>query len=827
MAKKIMIVESPAKAKTIKKYLGSDFEVKSSYGHIRDLKKNELSVDIEHGFKPHYEILPEKRKVVNELKSAVKEADEVWLATDEDREGEAISWHLCEVLGLDIERTPRIVFHEITKSAIQKAVQQPRSIDMKLVDAQQARRVLDRLVGYKLSETLWRKIRGKLSAGRVQSVALRLIVEREREIQQFQPKHYYKVEALFEVEKGDGQKALLKAVLDRRLDDRQGAMELLQKAKNALFHIKKIEKKPLTKKPPPPFITSTLQQEASRKLGFSVTRTMRVAQSLYESGWITYMRTDSVHLSDTALQAIKDVVVDEFGEEYLQMRQYQTKSKMAQEAHEAIRPTYLDRKIAGNTQDEQRLYELIWKRTIASQMADAQLEKTTVEITMSTEPEAVFRAEAEVLRFDGFLRLYQAASEEEEESEKTVLPPLEVNQQLPLREMTALERQTKPPARYSEASLVKKLEELGIGRPSTYAPTIAKLMDKNRSYVVKESREGTPVQFEKLVLRDGEIEETTITEKVGSVRNRLFATDIGMIVVDFLKEHFEEIVNYGFTAEVEEKFDEIARGKIKWQEVIETFYGPFQKTLERTLKEAGRIKAERVLGKDPNTGLTVVAKLTRVGPAVQLGTFEELGEGQKPRFANLKPDQSLETITLEEALQLLSLPKYLGEFQGKDVVVNRGRYGPYIQWGKDTYISLPKGEDPYQVDRDRALELIGEYLRLQQPIASYRDKPIYVMKGRYGPYLKWDNKNIKLPKDISIDQLTAEVAVGVVDDYVQSTEPLGEYEGKPIERGIGRYGPYIKWNNRFYSLPKGRKLSELTLEEAIELIQRKGQKSHK
>jgi DNA topoisomerase-1 len=690
MPKHLLIVESPAKAKTIEKFLGGDFTVKSSYGHIRDLEKGNSAVDVSMDFKPHYIISPEKIKLVKDLKDAVKKVDEVWLATDEDREGEAISWHLCEVLNLDIYQTKRIVFREITKPAITKAIQSPRNLDLNLVNAQQARRILDRLVGFELSEILWRKVKGKLSAGRVQSVAVKLIVEKEREINQFNSELFFKVEAFFSVFNELGKSVILKSELTNELTGISQANDFLNQCIGAQYHIQSIEVKPLTRKPAPPFTTSTLQQEASRKLGFSVQRTMIVAQKLYEAGHISYMRTDSTNLSEQAIKAIETEITNSFGAKYATPRRYKSKSANAQEAHEAIRPTYFEKAQISGDRDECRLYELIWKRAMASQMAEAVLEKTLVKIGISTLPKAVLQAEGEVLKFDGFLKLYLESNDDEDEDEvKGMLPPLKVNQELPLKEMKATERQTRGPSRYSEAGLVKKLEELGIGRPSTYAPTISKIMEEGRGYVVKESKEGVEQIFQVLKLENDKISTLTLKENTGSFKNRLVPTDMGITVADFLDENFVEIMNYSFTADIEEKFDEIAFGKISWTEMLKDFYFPFHDLVVQTMESASRPTRERILGKDPVSGLTVLTRMTRVGPVVQMGSQDELKPDEKPKYGNLVAGQSIETLTFEEALLLFSLPRDLGIHMEEKVSIGKGKFGPYVKFG-EKFISIPK-----------------------------------------------------------------------------------------------------------------------------------------
>lgn len=745
MQKNLVIVESPAKAKTIEKYLGADYKVMSSYGHIRDLKKKDFGVDLK-TFEPQYEIPADKRKVVTELRAQAKKSEAVWLASDEDREGEAISWHLAEVLGLDPKETRRIVFHEITKPAILSAIEHPRHIDLNLVDAQQARRVLDRLVGFKLSPVLWRKVRPSLSAGRVQSVAVRLIVEREREIQQFKPESSYRVTAVFEVPASNGNITLLKAELNKRFATRDEAQAFLEKCKEATFTIDAITTRPTKRNPAPPFTTSTLQQEAARKLGFPVAVTMRVAQSLYESGLITYMRTDSMNLSDLCLNSCGPVISSLMGDEYHQRRTYHTHSKGAQEAHEAIRPTDMNRQtIEGDTR-EQRLYELIWKRTIACQMADAKLERTTVNIAVS-ETDEMFQATGEVVRFDGFLRVYRESQGDDENAnadESKLLPPMNEGEALQRREVVAQQRFSQQPARYTEASLVHKMEELGIGRPSTYAPTISTI--QNREYVVKGDAEGTPRSYDQLTLQSDTISETTQSENVGSNRGKLVPTDIGLVVNDFLMEYFPEIMDYNFTANVEKQFDEVAEGKENWTEMISNFYQNFEPQVERTLNEKTEHRVgERELGVDPKSGKPVSVKIGRFGPVVQIGTPSD---DEKPQFANLAKGQSIETITLEEALELFKLPRTLGELEGQVVKANVGRFGPYVQLGK-LFVSIPKGEDPMDITLERAAELIQEK-RLKEEQSHLKqfdeDPDLEVRAGRWGPYIAYKGKNYKLPK---------------------------------------------------------------------------------
>jgi DNA topoisomerase-1 len=746
MAKNLLIVESPAKAKTIEKILGKDFEVKSCYGHIRDLKKEDMGIDIENQYQPSYIIPPDKEKVVKELKSLAKKAEEVWLATDEDREGEAISWHLCEVLKLDPAKTKRIVFHEITKPAILSAVQNPRTVNMNLVNAQQARRVLDRIVGFELSPVLWRKMSAKnnLSAGRVQSVAVRIIAEREREINAFTPTSSYKIEAHFSEEGSTSKKSVFKAE-GKKQPDAKSAEEFLKSCINAEYTVKDIQVKPSRKSSAAPFTTSTLQQEASRKLGYSVSRTMLLAQKLYESGKITYMRTDSVNLSETAMEAIKNTIISQFGEKYYQGKQYKSKSQSAQEAHEAIRPTYME----NSTDDDpetRKLYELIWKRTMASQMADAELEKTTAKIEISTNKEELV-AQGEVLKFDGFLKIYMEDKDDDEvedESTSGMLPPLKVGQKLNLVEMLAVERFTRPAPRYTEASLVKKLEELGIGRPSTYAPTISTIL--KRGYVEKRDKEGTPREYTVFKLKNDKILAEKEVENTGAEKGKLFPTDLGLVVTDFLKEHFEDIMDYNFTARIEQEFDEVAEGKLQWNKMIDDFYNPFKKDVEETIEHAERISGERELGIDPASGKKVIARMGRYGPMVQIGSAND---EEKPQFAKLKNTQSIETISLEEALELFKLPRTLGEFEDKQVTVNIGRFGPYIQHDGKFY-SLGKNYDPYEVTLEEAIPIIVEKREAKEKktIKVFEKEKIQVLNGPYGPYLKQGLRNYKLPKEL-------------------------------------------------------------------------------
>ena len=750
MQENLVIVESPAKAKTIEKFLGKDYKVMSSYGHIRDLKKKELSIDLD-TLTPDYEIPDEKKKVVSELKKSAKAAEKIWLASDEDREGEAISWHLCEVLGLDEDKTNRIVFHEITKPAILKAIETPRRLDMNLVNAQQARRVLDRLVGFRLSPVLWRKVKPALSAGRVQSVAVRLIVEREREIQNFNSEPYYRLNAVFAVEGEDGSKHEVKAELNKRFKSHDEALAFLELCKTSTFKVSSIAKKPLKRTPAPPFTTSTLQQEAARKLGFTVSQTMMVAQRLYEAGRITYMRTDSVNLSALAINTCKEEIERLYGADYGKVRKYQTHSKGAQEAHEAIRPTYIDNVSIDGTSQEKRLYDLIWKRTIASQMADAQIEKTTVNISLESEEgqsttDLQFVANGEVVAFEGFLKVYHESTDDEENSEdySHALPVMHEGEALERREITSTERYSQGPNRYTEASLVRKLEELGIGRPSTYAPTISTI--QQREYVQKGDRKGEERKYAVDSLLGLKITSKTKKEMAGADKGKLIPTDIGIVVNDFLMENFSEIMDYNFTAKVEQEFDKIAEGKAEWNKEMKIFYQGFEPEVEKVMNARSEHKAgERELGVDPKSGKPVFVKIGRFGPVVQIGSADD---DDKPRFSQLPSDKSMETITLDEALELFKLPRNLGQFEGTDVVIGAGRFGPYVLHDKK-YTSLPKEEDPLTISLDAAINLIQKK-RLQDAQRHLKtfeeDAKMEVMNGRYGPYIAYDGKNYRMPK---------------------------------------------------------------------------------
>jgi DNA topoisomerase-1 len=770
MAKNLLIVESPAKAKTIEKILGSDFEVKSCYGHIRDLAKDAMGIDITKGFKPKYIVSEDKEKVVKELKQLAKKSEEVWLATDEDREGEAISWHLCEVLGLDPATTKRIVFHEITKPAIQSAVLKPRTVNMNLVNAQQARRILDRIVGFEISPILWRKMsmRNNLSAGRVQSVAVRLIVERERAINAFASTASFKIEGFFKAKDINGKQVVFKAEGSKK-NTHTDAESFLEGCKGAQYNVIDIQKKPAKKTPAAPFTTSTLQQEASRKLGYGVSKTMLLAQKLYEAGHITYMRTDSVSLSETALNDISRQITESYGKEFLQLRKFKNKNESAQEAHEAVRPTYMEKQHI-DIADGQRLYDLIWKRTMASQMADAELEKTIAEISISTQKE-ILKAEGEVMKFEGFLKVYNESKDDDEvddedESTEGMLPPLEKGQQLELNELKATERFTRPQARYTEASLVKKLEELGIGRPSTYAPTISTVL--KRGYVEKRDKEGNKRDYRVIKLVDSTISKTTEQENTGAEKSKLFPTDLGSVVTDFLMQHFVHVMDYGFTAKIESQFDNIAGGDENWSKMLKDFYEPFKKDVDHTMEKAERISGERELGHDAATGKRVIARMGKYGPMVQMG---ETTEEEKAKFAKLKVDQSIETINLEEAMELFKLPRILGEFENEPVQVNIGRFGPYIAHDKKFY-SLSKEYDPYEITLDVAIPLIEEKRKAkdERTIKVFEKQKIQLLKGPYGPYIKKGLKNFPIPKekqevvqDLTIEEVEAMIAEAIAN----------------------------------------------------------------
>ncbi len=812
MARNLLIVESPAKAKTIEKILGADFEVKSCYGHIRDLEKEDMGIDLENNFQPRYIVPDDKAKVVKELRSLAKKADEVWLASDEDREGESISWHLAEVLGLDPKTTKRIVFHEITAPAIRAAVQNPRTINMNLVNAQQARRVLDRIVGFKLSPVLWRKIgmQRSLSAGRVQSVAVRLIAEREREINQFIPVSTFKIEAYFIADDINGKKITFKAEGPSKIENKEGAEKFLETCKGADYTVADIIVKPTRRSPAAPFTTSTLQQEASRKLGYSVSRTMTLAQKLYESGAITYMRTDSIALSDTAMGMIQKEINSSYGANYYQPRKYKNKNESAQEAHEAIRPTYMDNRTVEDN-DLRRLYELIWKRTIASQMSDAEFEKTTAKIDISTIKEQL-SSTGEVMKFDGFLKVYLEGKDEEEDEDATegMLPPLKVKQVLDFKEMRATERFSRPAARYTEASLVKKLEELGIGRPSTYAPTISTIQKRN--YVERREKEGTPRSYHVLHLtKKNEIRKEIESENTGAEKGKLFPTDLGMVVTDFLKQHFKTVMDYGFTAEIEEEFDKVAEGKMKWNDMLKDFYKPFSENIELTLETAERAKGERALGTDKESNRPVIARMGRYGPMVQIGKAED---EEKPRFAKLKVGQSIETISMEEAMDLFKLPLTLGMYEEKEVSVNVGRFGPYVKWG-EAFISIPRGEEPLTVDLERAIELITQKQEADAPVAMYDNKPVTKGKGRFGPYIKWNDLFINVPKRYNFDDLSNADINELIDAKVvkEAGRYIQQWPSEKISIENGRWGAFIRFNKKMLKMAKKADDSKYTPEE--------------
>jgi DNA topoisomerase-1 len=811
MAKNLLIVESPAKAKTIEKILGSDFQVKSCFGHIRDLQKAGMGIDLEKNYKPTYIIPEEKEKVVNELKNLAKKSNEVWLATDEDREGEAISWHLCEVLGLDPKKTKRIVFHEITKPAIKEAVANPRTVDMNLVMAQQARRVLDRIVGFELSPVLWRKIsmRNNLSAGRVQSVAVRLIAEREREINAFGATSTFKIEGLFTATDIGGRPVTFSAE-GKKQSNSEDAEAFLKSCAGANYKVADVQVRPGKKSPAPPFTTSTLQQEASRKLGYSVSRTMLLAQKLYESGKITYMRTDSVNLSNTALGDLTKTIKGMYGEEYHQFRKYKNKNENAQEAHEAIRPTYMENTTVEDF-DCKKLYELIWKRTMACQMADAETEKTTAKIEISTNKEEL-TASGEVLKFDGFLKVYREDRDDDdlaEEEQEGMLPPLTVGQQLPFIEMKATERFSRPAPRYTEASLVKKLEELGIGRPSTYAPTISTI--QKREYVQKRDKEGVKRDYRVFVLKNDKVNMVTESENTGAEKSKLFPTDLGLVVTDFLKQYFDDIMDYGFTARIEEEFDEVAEGKIKWNKMIDEFYLPFKKDVDKTIETAERAHGERELGIDPESGKKVFARMGRYGPMIQIG---EADETEKPKFAKIPNGQSIETITFEEAMKLFSMQGVMGQYEDKDVSAGVGPYGPYIKWGEE-YVSVPRGTDLQTVDFDKAVN----YIKLKQiadaPISTYDNKPVTKGKGRFGPYIKWNDMFINVPKRYDHDNLSAADIKELVEAKIKKEENryINNWPEEKISVENARWGPLIKLKKKPLKLPRKADDTKYTADE--------------
>ena len=818
MAKNLVIVESPAKAKTIEKFLGKDFKVESSFGHIADLPSKELGVDVDNGFKPKYIVDKEKKALVKKLKDLANKAETIWLASDEDREGEAISWHLSETLGLDKTKTKRIVFNSITKSAIQKAIENPREINYDLVNAQQARRVLDRLVGYELSPVLWKKIKPGLSAGRVQSVAVRLIVEREREIDAFTPIASFRVSAEFKTESG----GVFTAKLDTGFTTKEEAEAFLRKNIGAGFSIGNLDKKPAKKSPSAPFTTSTLQQEASRKLYFSVARTMQVAQRLYEAGLITYMRTDSVNLSSEAINAAKDAIIDNYGKKYSTVRNFKGKSKGAQEAHEAIRPTDMTMQSPSLERDQSKLYDLIWKRTIASQMSDAQLERTNVKIKASSHTYE-FLANGEVIKFDGFLKVYMEGLDDEDmtEEQEGMLPPMKVGDVLHNNFITATERFSRPPYRFTEASLVKKLEELGIGRPSTYAPTISTI--QNRGYVEKGTVEGVDRKYTQFILQAGNVKEKHLKETVGSDKGKMVPTDIGMIVTDFLVDHFSNILDYNFTAKVEEDFDEIAEGDEDWQKVMKDFYADFHPMVLHVEENADRASGERVLGKDPKTGKQVAVRLGRFGPMVQIGTVDD---EEKPQFASLSPDQSLNTITFEEAMDLFKLPRKLGQFEGEEIEANVGRFGPYVKFGKK-FVSLSKGESAMDVSLERAIELIKEKQKADAPIAKYEGKDVIKGVGRFGPFIKWDGIFINVNKKYDYDNLDQAAIEELIEakkqKEIDKIVQVWPEEGIRIEKARWGRHTIIKGRTKV-ELAKTVDAGKMTLEEAKALIEKKSPK---
>ncbi|MEL6811301.1 MAG: type I DNA topoisomerase [Bacteroidota bacterium] len=818
MAKNLVIVESPAKAKTIEKFLGKDFKVTSSFGHIADLPAKELGVDVDGDFTPKYIISSDKKGLVKELKALANKAEMVWLASDEDREGEAIAWHLAESLKLDKEKTKRIVFHEITKSAILKAIENPRQIDYNLVNAQQARRVLDRLVGYELSPVLWRKVKGGLSAGRVQSVAVRLIVEREREIEKFNAVASYRVDAEFTTSNG----SKFKAKLPKNFATEEEARAFLQKNLGANYKVADLVKKPAKKSPAPPFTTSTLQQEASRKLYFSVSKTMTIAQRLYEAGLITYMRTDSVNLSQDARNAAQAEISNSYGDQYSQPRNYKGKSKGAQEAHEAIRPTDMSKHTISGDYDQERLYQLIWKRTIASQMSDAQLERTNVKIDIVAS-EAVseqFSANGEMIKFDGFLKVYLEGTDFEEEEQDGMLPNLNVNDALGNNYITATQRFTRPPYRYTEASLVKQLEELGIGRPSTYAPTISTIV--NRNYVEKGTIEGVERKYLQMVLAENGVQDKNLTETVGSDKGKLVPTDIGMIVNDFLVDHFIDILDYNFTAKVEEDFDNIAEGKEEWTSMMKEFYGKFHPHVEDVQENADRESGERILGEDPDTGKPVLVRLGKFGPMAQIGAPDD----EEKKFASLRPDQQLHLVTFEEVMDLFKLPKTLGVYESEEVEVANGRFGPYVRFGKK-FISLPKGMDPLDVSMDFAKELIEEKKKADAPIYMYEDLPVQKGKGRFGPFIKWNNMFINVNKKYDFDNLSEADIIQLIEDKKQKEidKLINEWPEEGIRLEKARWGRFnlIKGKTKI-ELPKTTKADKITLEDAQALIEKNAPK---
>ncbi len=815
MSKNLIIVESPAKAKTIQKFIGKDYTVISSKGHVRDLPSKGMGIDIAKNFEPQYEVLEDKKALIKDIKKKAAEADVIWLATDDDREGEAISWHLMEVTGIDPAKVRRIVFHEITKSAIDEALSHPRTLNVDLVNAQQARRVLDRLVGFELSPVLWRKVRPSLSAGRVQSVAVKLIVEREHEIEKFNSSSAFKVEGVFHPV--DDASTELVAELNKRFQDKADALEFLKHCEGASFGISAVEKSPGKKSPAPPFTTSTLQQEAARKLGFSVSKTMVVAQQLYEAGYITYMRTDSVNLSNIALATAHNVIAAKYGEEYAKTRKYVTKSKGAQEAHEAIRPTDISRETIPEDTFAKNLYELIWKRTIASQMSDAKTEKTSITIPVDGRKEK-FVAVGEVVLFPGFLRVYSESKDDDTEEIKGLLPALAVGEALDYKQITAVERFAQPPARYTEASLVKKMEELGIGRPSTYAPTISTI--QKREYVRKATRQGKERQYTSLTLAGKTIKESVKTEKYGYEKDKLIPTDVGIIVNDYLQNNFHDIMDYGFTAGIEKEFDDIAEGKANWQDMMKKFYGDFHQHVDTAINYSTKASGERLLGYDPKTNEKVFAKLGKYGPMVQIG---EAYADTKPRYARLKTDQFIDTITLDEALDLFKLPRTLGEWDGKTVTVGVGRFGPYVKYN-DTFESIPKNEDPGTITLERCIELINDKMkknaeRAPRVVGSLDGKEILAAAGRYGPYLKYDGANITLDKSVDVSSITEEQAIDFIRNKDTKNVLKSFAENPSVKVMNGRYGPYLTDGSNNFRIPKDMVAANLTFEECMKIME--------
>jgi DNA topoisomerase-1 len=813
MPKNLVIVESPAKAKTIEKFLGKDYKVESSFGHISDLPSKELGVDVEGDFMPKYQVSKDKKDVVKKLKDLAKKADMVWLASDEDREGEAIAWHLAETLKLDKEKTKRIVFHEITKTAIQKAIENPRSIDYNLVDAQQARRVLDRIVGYELSPVLWRKVKGGLSAGRVQSVSVRLIVEREKAVQEFESAASYRVDAEFKTDNGNS----FKAKLPKNFNSEEDALKFLKANIDASYQVSDLHKKPAKKSAAAPFTTSTLQQEASRKLGYSVGRTMSNAQRLYEAGFITYMRTDSVNLSEEAKKGAESEIVSAYGSEYSNPKTYKGKSKGAQEAHEAIRPTDFANHTVNAERDQARLYDLIWKRAIASQMSDARLERTNLKIQINAKKNISeqFTANGEIITFEGFLKVYLEGTDDEDAEQEGILPDLKVGEKLQNKYITATERFTRPPSRFTEASLVKQLEELGIGRPSTYAPTISTI--QNRNYVEKGTNEGDERKYKQLVFENAKIKDNTLTETSGSNKGKLVPTDIGMIVTEFLVKHFESILDYNFTAKVEASFDDIAEGKEDWREMMKDFYKGFHPQVEDVQENAERESGERILGEDPKTGRQVSVRLGKFGPMVQVGVMDD---EEKPKFASLSPDQQLNSITYEEAMDLFKLPKALGHYKDDEVEVNNGRFGPYVRFGKK-FVSLPKGVDPLSVELDEALIYIKEKELADAPIYMHQDLEVTKGKGRFGPFIKWNNLFINVNKKYDWDNLSGEDIVTLIDEKIQKEidKVIHNWEAEGVRVEKARWGRHniIKGKQKV-ELAKTVDVSKMTLEKALVLL---------